>query len=139
MGCQQIIGFYDRISVKLGFNQSAQLLYALVVVVEGFHFGQIVQSSLVVAQTEMAEGKHVLAVNDVLGVELCMSVLSASFPDEQVGQRNGEIIHGLLFEDVLFAVVDEFVETSSCLILTAEPAQGQSLVEYLFGLGVVVV
>ena len=55
-----------------------------------------------IAQADVSEGQHEVAMDGVL-------LLQVAVPDEQVGQRDGEIVHRLLLENVLLAVVDELV------------------------------
>ena len=71
-------------------------------------------------------------MDKVLGVK-------ALVPDEQVGQRHGEVVHGLLLEHMLLAIVDQAVETSVGCVVESQLPQGQSLIEYLFRLGIVVI
>ena len=94
----------------LSIYQRAELPDALMVVVEGFNLSKIFQGFLLVAHAIIAEGEHVLAVDGVLLVE-------GVLPDEQVGQRDSEVVHNLFFKDVLLAVVDELVEEAAGLIL----------------------
>ena len=102
------------------------------VIVEGLDFGKVFEGFRAFAHAVVAEGEHVLAVDDVLRVE-------GVLPDEQVGQRDGEVVHDLMLEDVLLAVVDETVEASVGLTSTPQLVKGQSLIEDLVGLGIVVV
>ena len=80
------------------------------VVVKGFHLFQIFECLVLVAQTIVAEGKHILAVDKVLRVERVL-------PYQQVGQRHSEVVHDWMLEDVLFAVVDELMEQATCFVL----------------------
>ena len=102
------------------------------VVVESLQFLQVALSVLHVAHTAVAESEHILAVDEVLRVERIV-------PDEQVGQRNGEVVHDLLLEDVLLSVVDETIEATVSLPFATELAERESLIEDLVGLGIVVV
>ena len=51
-------------------------------------------------------------MDGVLGVQRVV-------PDEQVGQRDGEIVHRHMVEEVLLAIVDELVEQAAGLVLLA--------------------
>ena len=86
---------------------------ALVVVVEGFDLSKITQCFLFVAHAIIAEGEHVLAVDNVL-------LVKRVFPDEHVWQRDGKVIHYLMFKDVLLAVIDELVEKTASLVLLTD-------------------
>ena len=80
------------------------------IIVEGFDLSKILKGFLLVAHAVIAKGKHILAVDDVLLVE-------GVLPDEQVGQRDGEVVHSLMFEDMLLSVIDELVEEATRLVL----------------------
>ena len=120
------------LTLQFCVDEGAQLLDSLMVVVEGFHFGEEPEGTFVVAHAEVAEGEHVFAVDEVLRVERV-------FPDEEVGQGDCEVVHDLFFEDVLLAIVDEAVEASVCLTFATEFQKCHALVEYLVGFGIVVV
>ena len=66
----------------------AKSLNALVVDVHATHFIEIAGGLRLLIQSEVAKGKHVFTVNLILAVKTV-------FPDEQIGQRNSEIVHGL--------------------------------------------
>jgi hypothetical protein len=83
-----------------------------VVGVEGFGFGEVAAGMSNVAQTVVTEGKEVEAVDAVALVE-------AVVPDEQVGERDGEIVHRDVVEEMLLAVADEAVEKGARLVLVA--------------------
>ena len=85
-----------------------------------------------IAQSCIAEGKHEETVDAVLLVEVAI-------PNLQVGQRDGKVVHHLRLEEMLLAVADELVETAMSLGSATELEQGQSLIENLLGLGIVVV
>ena len=102
----------------------AELTGAEVVVVEGIDLSEVLQCALPVAHAVVAVGEHVLAVDEVHLVEV-------AFPDEQVGQRDGEEVHRDVVEDVLLAVVDELVEQRAGLVLLTELAIAESGIEKL--------
>ncbi len=102
--------------------------------VECFSLSEEVSSLIGVAESVVAEGEHIEAMDAVLRVEFI-----ASFPDEQVRQRNGKVVHGLMLKQVLQTVVHESPETAVGLFVASEPAQGHTLIEDLVGLGIVVV
>ena len=85
-----------------------------------------------IAQSCIAEGKHEETVDAVLLIEVAI-------PNLKVGQRDGEVVHHLGFEEVLLAIADELVEATMRLGSAAELEQGQPLIEDLLGLGIVVV
>ena len=61
----------------------------------------------------MAHSQGKFAVNKVLRIERVL-------PDQQIGQRDCEIVHHHIVEDMLLPVVDEFEESAMRLILTSQ-------------------
>ena len=114
------------------YLQCPQGTDALVVDVELLYLGEVTLGMCLVAQTGVAEGEHEEAVYAVLLVEVAI-------PNLKVGQRDGEVVHHLRFEEMLLAVADELVETAMGLGSATEFEEGQSLIENLLGLGIVVV
>ena len=114
------------------YLQCPQGTDALVVDVELLYLGEVTLGMGLVAQTGVAEGEHEEAVYAVLLVEVAI-------PNLKVGQRDGKVVHHLRLEEVLLAVADELVETAMGLGSATELEQGQSLIENLLGLGIVVV
>ena len=96
------------------------------------HLSEVTLGMSPVAQPRVAEGEHEEAVYAVLLVEVAI-------PNLKVGQRYGKVVHHLRLEEVLLAVADELVETAMSLGSATELEQGQSLIENLLGLGIVVV
>ena len=87
------------------------------VYVVGLYLSEIVLGVVFVAQAVVSECEHVETVYSVFRVECGELVPAASFPDEEVGQRDSEIVHGDVVEDVLLAVVYELVEEAVRLVL----------------------
>lgn len=114
------------------YLQCPQGTDALVVDVELLYLGEVTLGMCLVAQTSVAEGEHEEAVDAVLLVEVAI-------PNLKVGQRDGKVVHHLRLEEMLLAVADELVETAMSLGSATEFEEGQSLIENLLGLGIVVV
>ena len=74
------------------------------------NLGHEMKSLFPMAYTVITKGKHILTMYQILPIERII-------PDEQIGQRHSKIVHGLMLEDVLFAVVDELVEATVGLVL----------------------
>ena len=113
---QETIGAVDAIMVDVQLSCLAQIAHGL----------------LALAHTGIAQGKHVEAVDAVLLIQI-------GVPHEQVGQRYGKVVHGDRIEDMLLAIVDEFVEEPLGFILIAQLAITKRRIENLVGLGIVVV
>ena len=80
------------ISQELSY-ECLQCLQPLMIDVERFGLSEEVASLIGVAKSVVTKGKHVEAVDAILRVKFI-----ASFPDEQVGQRDSKIVHGLMLE-----------------------------------------
>ena len=100
--------------------------------IHGFSFLEVAQRMGLVAETFVAEGEHIEAVDTV-------GVVETSVPDLEVGEADCEIVHHYLVVEMLFAVINEAVEIGACLLLVAERAECETGVEDFVGLGIVVV
>ena len=81
--------------------------------VQLLHFAEVTEGFLLVSYPCVAKGKHEEAVYAVLQVKVAIPYL-------QVRQGNGELVHRLFLEDVLFAIVNQLVETAIGLFCTSQ-------------------
>ena len=114
------------------FHVTSQSHDALMVLVSLLYLYEVLFCLGGIAHAEIAQSQHVFAVNHVACVERII-------PNEQVGKRNGKIVHHLLFKEMLLAVVQQLVESAVGLAVSAQFSQCRSLIEYLVGFGIVVI
>ena len=85
------------------------------------------------------KGQAVVDMNNASIDHGLNDLVEVAIPNLKVGQRDGKVVHHLRLEEVLLAVADELVETAMSLGSATEFEEGQSLIENLLGLGIVVV
>src|SRR5574344_433434 len=95
-------------------------------------FGNITFGFIVIPHSVIAQCHHIFAVNQVLAIQTVI-------PNQQVGQGHGEIIHAHMVVKMVLTVVYQFVESAVRLIHASQLEQRHACIEYLVGLGIIVV
>lgn len=81
--------------------------------IEVLHLVEEPLCTLCIAEAIVAQGKHIVAVDEVEGVEI-------AFPHQEVWERHSKVVERGLVEDMLAAEIDKAVEPGPGMILVAE-------------------
>lgn len=103
----------------------------LMVYIQIHHFGNKPFSLGFIAQPQVSQSHHQIAMDFVANIQIVI-------PYQQIRQRYREIVNLHVVKQMLFTVLDQLIETTSGLSLITQLSPGESLVENLVRLLVVI-